>query len=182
MRRWLAVGPLVAVAGCGPAAAPPPNLVLITLESLRTDHVGSYGGRARTRPELPITPNLDAFAAEAVRFEDAHAVSSWTLTSHASLFTGLYPSSHRVVEGEGQAGHRMIEMAVWMTTVHQLLAQDAEQVGDARDPTGEDERVGVPAQVSELQERPVCGDRRGQHERQQQRVTRGAVRPSAGLG
>ena len=76
---------------------PPPNLVLVTLESLRTDHVGAYGGRARTRPEVSITPNLDAFAAEAVRFDDAHAVSSWTLTSHASLFTGLYPNGHRAV-------------------------------------------------------------------------------------
>jgi arylsulfatase A-like enzyme len=96
-RRWLAAGALGAVVGCGPAAAPPPNLVLITIESLRTDHVGSYGGRARTRPEVPITPNLDAFAAEAVRFDDAHAVSSWTLTSHASLFTGLYPSGHGAI-------------------------------------------------------------------------------------
>ncbi len=97
VRRWLAACAAGAVAGCGPAAAPPPNLVLITLESLRTDHVGAYGGRSRTRPEISITPNLDAFAAEAVRFDDAHAVSSWTLTSHASLFTGLYPSGHRVV-------------------------------------------------------------------------------------
>ncbi len=94
LRGWLAVFAAVAVVGCG-RADPRPNLVLITLESLRTDHVGAYGGHSRGRPELPITPNLDAFAAEAVRFADAHAVSSWTLTSHASLFTGLYPRAHR---------------------------------------------------------------------------------------
>lgn len=97
MRRWFAACAAGAALGCGPAANAPPNLVLITLESLRTDHVGAYGGRSRTRPEVPITPNLDAFAAEAVRFDDAHATSSWTLTSHASLFTGLYPSGHRAV-------------------------------------------------------------------------------------
>jgi arylsulfatase len=97
LRGWLAACAAGAAVGCEPAAAPPPNLVLITLESLRTDHVGAYGGRSRTRPEVPITPNLDAFASEAVRFDDAHATSSWTLTSHASLFTGLYPSAHRAV-------------------------------------------------------------------------------------
>jgi arylsulfatase A-like enzyme len=95
--RWLAGCAAGAALGCNPAAAPPPNLVLITLESLRTDHVGAWGGRSPTRPERPITPSLDAFAAGAVRFEDAHAVSSWTLTAHASLFTGLYPSAHRAV-------------------------------------------------------------------------------------
>jgi hypothetical protein len=54
VRRWLVVGAVVAVAGCGPAAAPPPNLVLITLESLRTDHVGSYGGRGAVRPSAGL--------------------------------------------------------------------------------------------------------------------------------
>jgi choline-sulfatase len=92
--RWLAACAAGAALGCG-RAPPPPNLLLITLESLRTDHVGAYGGASRTRPERPITPNLDEFAAGAVRFDDAHAVSSWTLTAHASLFTGLYPSGHR---------------------------------------------------------------------------------------
>jgi arylsulfatase A-like enzyme len=92
-RRWLVAGTLLGLAGCGPAETRP-NLVLITLESLRPDHVGAYGGRSRGRPDAPLTPQLDAFAAEAVRFDDAHAVSSWTLSAHASLFTGLYPSAH----------------------------------------------------------------------------------------
>jgi arylsulfatase A-like enzyme len=66
-----------------------PNVVLITIESLRTDHVGCYGG-AR-----PTTPALDALAQEGMLYERAHSVTSWTLASHASLFTGLYPSVHR---------------------------------------------------------------------------------------
>jgi arylsulfatase A-like enzyme len=69
--------------------------VLVTLESLRADHVGAYGGASPGRPELALTPNLDAFAAGATVYEDAHAVTSWTLASHASLFTGLYPSGHQ---------------------------------------------------------------------------------------
>jgi arylsulfatase A-like enzyme len=72
-----------------PRAPRRPNVVLITIESLRTDHVGCYGG-AR-----PTTPELDALAQEGVVYERAHAVTSWTLASHASLFTGLYPSAHR---------------------------------------------------------------------------------------
>ena len=67
----------------------PPNVVLVTIESLRTDHVGCYGG-AR-----PTTPALDALAQEGMVYERAHSVTSWTLASHASLFTGLYPSVHR---------------------------------------------------------------------------------------
>jgi arylsulfatase A-like enzyme len=69
--------------------------VLVTLESLRTDRVGAYGGRSPGRPELALTPHLDAFAAQATVYEDAHAVTSWTLASHASLFTGLFPSGHQ---------------------------------------------------------------------------------------
>ena len=71
------------------SAERPPNIVLITVESLRPDHVGSYGGTRDT------TPALDRLARESMVYEDAHSVTSWTLPSHASLFTGLYPSAHR---------------------------------------------------------------------------------------
>jgi arylsulfatase A-like enzyme len=98
------VAALLAVVGlaCSDPAGPAevasgeaPNVVLITLESLRTDHVGAYGGVSATRPEQAITPVLDAFAREAVLYERAYSVTSWTLSSHASLFTGLYPSAHQ---------------------------------------------------------------------------------------
>ena len=67
------------------------NIVLITIESLRADHVGCYGyGRA-------TTPAIDALAREGILFEQARSVTSWTLTSHATIFTGLYPAAHRVI-------------------------------------------------------------------------------------
>ena len=72
-----------------------PSVVLITLESLRVDHVGAYGGESAARPEVPITPVLDRLAGEATVYERAHSVTSWTLSSHASLFTGLYPTAHQ---------------------------------------------------------------------------------------
>jgi arylsulfatase A-like enzyme len=71
--------------------------VVVTIESLRPDHVGAYGGQSPPKPDVPVTPNLDALAREAVVYDDAHAVTSWTLTSHASLFTGLYPTAHQAV-------------------------------------------------------------------------------------
>jgi arylsulfatase A-like enzyme len=90
---FLLLGPI----DCSEEPRPPdgPNVVLITLESLRTDHVGAYEGASRSRPEVPVTPAIDAFARQATLYEDAHAVTSWTLPSHASLFTGLYPTAHQ---------------------------------------------------------------------------------------
>lgn len=65
-----------------------PPIVLITLDTVRRDALGPYGGdRART-------PGLTAFAAQASVYERAYTTSPWTLPAHASLFTGLYPSRH----------------------------------------------------------------------------------------
>ncbi len=69
-----------------------PNVFLISIESLRADHVGCYGYERRT------TPNIDRLASEATLYRNARSVTSWTLTSHATLLTGLYPSAHRVIE------------------------------------------------------------------------------------
>jgi arylsulfatase A-like enzyme len=78
--------------GCrSPSEAGPPNIVLMTVESLRADHVGAYGYARNT------TPALDALAREGIVFDRAYAVTSWTLPAHASILTGLYPAAHRVV-------------------------------------------------------------------------------------
>lgn len=65
-----------------------PNVVLMTLDTTRRDRLGCYGY------SRPTSPNLDALAARSVVFERAVAASSWTLPSHASIFTGKFPSSH----------------------------------------------------------------------------------------
>jgi len=73
------------------AVAPPsgaPNIVFITLDTVRADHLSSYGY------SRPTTPNIDRFARTGVLFENAIAASSWTLASHASMFTGLLPHQH----------------------------------------------------------------------------------------
>lgn len=90
--------------GCERSDPPPlakrqrPNIILLTLESLRSDHVGAYGY------ERDTTPAIDAVAREGVVFENAYSVTSWTLTSHASIFTGLYPSAHQVTEPRDRLG------------------------------------------------------------------------------
>ena len=72
-------------------AAGPPNIILISLDTLRRDHVGAF------EPSSPAaTPELDAIAAESVVFDSAWAQIPFTLPSHMSMFTGLYPDAHRV--------------------------------------------------------------------------------------
>ena len=72
-----------------PAKSGSPNVILITLDTLRADHVSAYGyGRS-------TTPNLDRLAKSGVLFENAFSNSSWTLPSHASLFTGRLPDEHK---------------------------------------------------------------------------------------
>ncbi|MES3517491.1 MAG: sulfatase [Natronomonas sp.] len=64
------------------------NVLLVVLDTVRRDHVGPYGH------DRPTTPTLDRLAAEAVVYEQAIAQAPWTLPSHASMFTGRYPSQH----------------------------------------------------------------------------------------
>ncbi len=79
--------------GCGEPPGPR-NLLLISLDTLRADHLGCYGY------PRPTSPFLDRLASQGVLFEQAYATSPWTLPSHASLFTGLYPSQHGAMTEE----------------------------------------------------------------------------------
>src|SRR5512145_1515565 len=70
------------------------NVLLVTIDTLRADALGSYGGRA-------LTPNLDRLAAHGARFEFAHAHAVVTLPSHASILTGRYPYEHGIRDNTG---------------------------------------------------------------------------------
>ncbi len=65
---------------------------MISIDSLRADHLGCYGY------ERDTSPTIDWLAAEGVRFDSAISTTSWTLPAHAALFTGLYDSSHGLVD------------------------------------------------------------------------------------
>jgi arylsulfatase A-like enzyme len=72
-----------------PAAAPgSPNVLVIVIDTLRADHLSSYGY------SRPISPNIDRLAGNGVLFENAIAPSSWSLPSHASLVTGRAVHEH----------------------------------------------------------------------------------------
>jgi len=82
-------GPAVhAAAGDGPR----PNVLVFLVDTLRADALSCYGY------ERPTSPEVDAFAADAVRFDDCRATTSWTKPSVASLLTSLYPTSHACVQ------------------------------------------------------------------------------------
>ena len=97
---WVLVFSLLGIS-CGRATptratpAAPRTILLITIDTLRTDRVGAYGSRRG------LTPALDRFAAESVRFDAAVAQVPLTLPSHATILTGLRPPAHGVRTNDG---------------------------------------------------------------------------------
>jgi arylsulfatase A-like enzyme len=91
----LALLTLPAAGGCRPGAPDPPPLrplVLVTIDTLRADHLGAYGYPRET------TPFLDRLAEGGVLFENAVSASSHTAPSHASIMTSLQPFQHGLLE------------------------------------------------------------------------------------
>jgi arylsulfatase A-like enzyme len=74
----------------GQSPHPRNPVVLITMDTTRKDYLSPYSAGAMAE----TTPHIDAFAEHATVFDNAHATSPWTLPSHASIFTGKYPSLH----------------------------------------------------------------------------------------
>ncbi len=86
------------VLGCAPSSVAEEqakNFILISLDTLRADHLGLYGY------EQPTSPFLDSLAERAVVFDHAFAQYPNTLTSHMSMLTGLYPAEHSVYPPAG---------------------------------------------------------------------------------
>jgi len=110
MSPWKALLPAAVLAavvglgsGCGPEENPEPgcNVLLVTLDTTRADHLGLYGHAAAT------SPVLDAFAAQAAVFERAIAQAAVTPVSHASILTGLNPYHHGLRVLHGHVGFKL---------------------------------------------------------------------------
>ena len=94
---WIVFGLMVAGAAMGACAGiardmDGPDVIFISLDTLRRDRVGHYSPAAAR-----LTPALDRLAADAVTFTGAHVQMPFTQTSHMSMFTGLYPTVHGVM-------------------------------------------------------------------------------------
>ena len=92
MRRFPGILLLLALTAALPAQesapAKPPNVLFITIDTLRADHLSSWGYHLET------SPNIDKLAAEGVRYANAYTVTSRTAPSHYSMFTSRYPQEH----------------------------------------------------------------------------------------
>ena len=96
---WVAVAVMCSACGRSDEAVGAPiaagalrgsNVLLITVDTLRADRVGAYGS------SRGLTPTIDGFAKDGLRFERSYAHVPLTLPSHASLLTGSYPTRHGV--------------------------------------------------------------------------------------
>jgi arylsulfatase A-like enzyme len=93
LARGPAAAPSSGAGGSQPASGPgggsrSPNVIMIVWDTVRADHLSLYDY------PRPTTPFLERLAAKAVVFDRAYASAPWTIPSHASFFTGLYPSEH----------------------------------------------------------------------------------------
>ncbi|HEX7680157.1 MAG TPA: sulfatase-like hydrolase/transferase [Thermoanaerobaculia bacterium] len=83
-----------------------PNVLVITIDTLRVDHLGCYGFT------LAHTPAIDKLAGESVRFTDAIAAAPITMPAHSSIFTGLFPPAHGVRDNGAYAlGENAVTLA-----------------------------------------------------------------------
>ncbi len=88
-----------------------PNVLLIVIDTARADYLSCYGC------PHPTTPTLDRLAAEGARFTTAISPAEWTVPSHASLFTGTFPSRHNAVNQHRYLDdrlHTLAEVLGWL--------------------------------------------------------------------
>ena len=72
-----------------------PNILFVVLDTMRRDRLSIYGHDRET------SPHFDAFAQDSTLFERAVSAAQWTVPSHASMFTGVYPSTHGLTQADG---------------------------------------------------------------------------------
>jgi len=113
-----------------PAAPGAPDVILVSLDTTRADHMSTYGYARET------SPNLTALARDALNFTEARSPAEWTVPGHASMLTGMYPSRHGAhYAGEWNAGpqiygrKRVFPLADDRVTMAEVLAARGYRTG-----------------------------------------------------
>lgn len=116
---------LLLSAGCKGKPVDPsvPNIILITIDALRADHLSSYGYFRQT------SPFIDSIARQSTVFTNAYSTSSWTAPSMASIFTAYYPRSHGVQHGVARGSNAVIYGQELLSRNFQTLAEVLKEAG-----------------------------------------------------
>ena len=112
-----ALSALLFVACRAPEFAGPTNVLLVSIDTLRPDHLGAYGYRR------PTSPHLDGLAARGALFENAVSTAPWTLPAHASMFTSRTPAFHGMQDEASRLADGVPTLASALRSVgHRTLA------------------------------------------------------------
>lgn len=84
---------------------PKPNIVIVTIDTLRADHLGCYGYKR------PTSPRIDEIASRSIVFEKALCQTPQTLPSHTSIFTGMHPRTHKSITHESVVNDNLTTLA-----------------------------------------------------------------------
>lgn len=110
---WVGTLMCAVTTGCTPSDgekelfSPPRAIIIVSIDTLRADHLGLY------EYERFTSPALDEFGAQGVVFEDASSTTPWTLPAHASMLTGLFPLSHGVLSASTALSEEVGTLAGW---------------------------------------------------------------------
>jgi arylsulfatase A-like enzyme len=133
-KRIGAVALALASCGCGSWFQPPPaihhsktNVLMLTLCTLRADHLGVYGY------ERDVSPNIDRLAEEGFRFERVVAQAPWTKSSIAAMITGMYPRSMNIEDPGSEENYRRLHDG-FTTLAEVMQAHDYYTLGVTANP------------------------------------------------
>jgi arylsulfatase A-like enzyme len=97
--------------GCSTEKPPRPNILLISLDSVRYDELTPYGGKPIWHPDEVITPAIEALSQSGITFDRAISTTSWTLPSHMALLTGLPDPVHGVTDNHQRLDPGIVTLA-----------------------------------------------------------------------
>jgi arylsulfatase A-like enzyme len=150
---------LLAAGACGGDEPPRPNVVWVVWDTARADRMSLYGHETKT------TPFLDEWAKDARVFDDCLSASSWTVPSHASMFTGLLPAEHGAQHGHEQLDDELVTVAEllrdagyqtfsWTANPHLSDAENFLQGFDTRRHPWDDASIDKAIEIYESKVRP----------------------------